>query len=245
MTRAWISAASSVTVLFAMLTVCAVGRAAARFSVPARADQLIVVSSPTADPPGPGYLATLQTYGRASAASPWQRVLGPWQAETGFGHLVAASVRHEGDGATPAGVFGLDSVMYGNRQDPGGLHYAYHRLACGDWWDEDPYSRSYNHFVHVRCGVTPAFAAWSEPLWEETVAYPYFAVIRFNVNPVRGGASATGSGIFLHSWVGGATAGCVAVRERGLLRMLRWLRPSAHPVIEIGTDSEVVPATRG
>jgi L,D-peptidoglycan transpeptidase YkuD (ErfK/YbiS/YcfS/YnhG family) len=76
-------------------------------------------------------------------------------------------------------------------------------------------------------------------LWTETVAYAYLAVIRFNVDPVIGGENAPGSGIFFHSWVGGATAGCVALPESRLLAILRWLRPATHPVVEIGTDAEV------
>jgi L,D-peptidoglycan transpeptidase YkuD (ErfK/YbiS/YcfS/YnhG family) len=228
------------------LTARAATRAAAgaasrftRFAIPPGADQLIVVSSPTADPPPPAYAATLRAYDRANAGSAWQEVVGPWQAETGYGHLVSPAVRREGDGATPIGVFGVGATIYGNQPKPTGLHYAYHRLVCGDWWDEDPYSPSYNEFVHVACGVTPAFASWSEPLWTETVAYPYLVVIRFNMNPVHGGAHAPGSGIFLHSWVGGATAGCVAIHESQLLEIVRWLKPSAHPIIAIGTTGQV------
>jgi len=214
----------------------------AEMAIPSSANQLIVVSSPSDDPPG--YLATLRVYERANRSSAWRLVFGPWQAETGSGHLLAAGARREGDHATPVGVFGIGGTMYGNDPNPGGLHYAYHRLGCGDWWDEDPYSPKYNRFVHVPCGVTPSFAAWSEPLWTETVAYPYFAVTRFNMNPTRGGANALGSGIFLHSWIGGATEGCVALHEPQLLKVLRWLKPSAHPVIEIGTDAQVrAPAT--
>jgi L,D-peptidoglycan transpeptidase YkuD (ErfK/YbiS/YcfS/YnhG family) len=217
-----------------------------RFAIPAGADQLVVVSSPTADPPAPAYLATLLAYDRTNASRAWRQVSGPWPAETGSGHLVAAAVRREGDHATPIGVFGFGATIYGNQPKPAGLHYAYHRLACGDWWDEDPYSPRYNQFVHVACGLTPAFASWSEPLWTETVAYPYFAVIRFNVNPVQRGSDAPGSGIFLHSWVGGATEGCVAVHESQLVQILRWLKPSAHPVIEIGTTNQVtLPPTTG
>lgn len=207
--------------------------------IPATADQLIVVSSPTVDPPSPGYLATLRTYQRTGPKAPWRPVFRPWQAETGSGHLLA--VRREGDHATPIGVFGIGPTMYGYRPRPPGLHYAYHRLVCGDWWDEDPYSPRYNRFVHVPCGVTPGFASWSEPLWTETVAYPYFAVIQFNTSPVVTGANAPGSGIFLHSWVRGATQGCIALPEGGLLAVLRWLRPSAHPAIETGTNAEVGP----
>ena len=122
---------------------------AGRLQVPADAEQLIVVSSPTSDPPAPGYLASLRAYERAGSASPWRTVFSTWQAETGSGHLLPADPRREGDHATPIGVFGIGATMYGNEPNPGGLHYAYHRLVCGDWWDEDPYSPQYNRFVHV------------------------------------------------------------------------------------------------
>jgi L,D-peptidoglycan transpeptidase YkuD (ErfK/YbiS/YcfS/YnhG family) len=208
-----------------------------RFEIPADADQLVVVSSPTYDPTE--HIATLRAFQRARAAARWRAVFGPWPAETGYGHLRDA--RRERDGSTPTGVFGVGATVYGIRPAPGGLRYRYHRLVCGDWWDEDPYSARYNHLVHVPCALTPPFASWSEALWTGTAAYPYFAVIRFNMGPVVGGRSAPGSGIFLHSWVGGATAGCVAVPEARLLALLRWLKPSAHPVVEIGTDREVEP----
>ena len=236
------AALAALAVLFVVLAAPAAAWAAGsrrtRFEIPARADQLMVVSSPTYDPPPPGYLATFRTYERADRWSRWRPVFGSWQAEIGYGQL--RDVRHEGDGSTPTGVFGIVPRMYGNAPNPG-LHYPYHRLICGDWWDEDPESPEYNRFVHLPCGVTPAFASWSEPLWTETVAYPYFAVVRFNMDPIRTGRGAPGSGIFLHSWIGGPTAGCVALPEAQLLDVLRWLNPSSHPVIEIGTSHEVDP----
>ena len=212
---------------------------AARLIIPRSAGQLIVVSSPTAHPPPPQDLATLRAYARSRPGSPWRLVHGSWTVETGSGHLVAAAERREGDRATPIGVFAFGPTIYGNAQDPGGLHYRYHRLICGDWWDEDPSSATYNRFVHVPCGVTPSFAPGSEPLWTETRAYPYFAVIDFNIAPIRAGARATGSGIFLHSWLDAPTEGCVALPESRLLEILRWLRPAQHPVIEIGTNGEL------
>ncbi len=219
--------------------------ARAGVQISAGADQLIVVWSATSDPSAPGYLATLRTYQRANSRSPWRPVFAAWQAETGSGHLLPAAARREGDHATPIGVFGIGSTMYGIDPNPGGLHYAYHQLVCGDWWDEDPYSSQYNQFVHVPCAATPSFAAWSEALWTETVAYPYFAVIRFNMSPVVSGPGALGSGIFLHSWMGTATEGCVALPEPELLEVLRWLTPSAHPVIEIATGAQVTPLAVG
>jgi L,D-peptidoglycan transpeptidase YkuD (ErfK/YbiS/YcfS/YnhG family) len=133
-------------------------------------------------------------------------------------------------------VFGIGATIYGNRPTPVGLRYRYRHLVCGDWWDEDPYSPRYNQFVHVPCNTRPGFAAGSEALWTETIAYPYFAVLQFNTGPVIGGRNAPGSAIFLHSWVGGPTNGCIALPQAQLLRLLRWLEPAAHPVVEIGTD---------
>ena len=210
----------------------------ARFRIPASARQLVVVSSPTYNPAD--YLATFQSFRRANATSPWEPVFPAWQAEIGSGHIV--DVRHEGDRATPTGVYPFGLTMYGTRPDPGGLHAAYHQLVCGDWWDEDPYSSQYNQFVHVSCGTTPPFAAWSEPLWTETRGdrgYPYLAVIDYNDNPTVAGVNAPGSGIFLHTWMDAPTEGCIALPITDLLKVLRWLEPADHPVIEIGTDAEV------
>ncbi len=216
----------------------ATGVAHARFAIPASARQLIVVSSPTYDPAD--YLATFRSFRRAGAGSAWEPVFPAWRAEIGSGHIV--DVRHEGDHATPTGVYGFGPIMYGTRPNPGGLHEPYHRLVCGDWWDEDPYSSEYNRFVHVACGTTPPFAAWSEPLWTETQGdrgYPYLAVIDYNDDPTVSGPEAPGSGIFLHAWMDAPTEGCLALPLPELLQVLRWLEPSDHPVIEIGTDAEV------
>jgi len=226
---------SSLALLAAPSAALAAHAASSRFSIPASARELIVVSSATYDPPE--HLASFRAFARASAGSPWKPVFGPWQAETGAGELV--NVRHEGDHATPTGVYGIGTTMYGNEPNPGELREPYHRLVCGDWWDEDPYSAQYNHFVHVPCDSTPVFAEWSEALWTETIAYPYFAVIEYNDHPIVAGADAPGSGIFLHAWVGEATEGCVALHIGELLDVLRWLDPADHPVIEIGTDTEV------
>jgi L,D-peptidoglycan transpeptidase YkuD (ErfK/YbiS/YcfS/YnhG family) len=210
---------------------------APRFRIPASADQLIIVSSPTYDPPR--HIASLRAYQRTGPSTPWHLTFGPYPAELGYGNL--RDHRREGDGSTPTGTYAMGTRIYGNRSNPGGLNYAYHHLACGDWWDEDPYSPRYNQFVHVACGVTPGFAAGSEALWTEPVPYPFFAVIRFNVDPTQGGRTAPGSAIFLHSWVDGPTAGCVALPRTRLLAILRWLDPHRHPVIEIGTDREAGP----
>jgi L,D-peptidoglycan transpeptidase YkuD (ErfK/YbiS/YcfS/YnhG family) len=169
---------------------------------------------------------------RATTAqlSLWQcgrRVAGPWVARVGRNGL---SSRHrEGDGTTPLGTFRLGPVVYGLDPSPG-VHLAYHRLVCGDWWDEDAASPGYNSFRHVACGTRPPFGGDSEALWQETVAYREFAVVEYNAAPARPGR---GSAIFLHDDVGGPTNGCISLPRPELLQVLRWLRPSPAAQIEI------------
>ena len=122
------------------------------------------------------------------------------------------------------------ATMYGTRPNPGGLHEAYHRLVCGDWWDEDPYSSRYNQFVHVACGTTPPFAAWSEPLWTETQGdrgYPYLAVIDYNDQPDHRRAGSTRLGHLPARLDGRAnTRGASPCLSPSCCRVLRWLEPS-------------------
>jgi L,D-peptidoglycan transpeptidase YkuD (ErfK/YbiS/YcfS/YnhG family) len=158
----------------------------------------------------------------------WDQVGGPWPAHLGRNGLSAA--RREGDGTTPAGVFALGRTVYGTAPNPG-TRLRYHRLVCGDWWDGDPTSPTYNTFVHLRCGVQAPFGGDTEPLWTETVAYRHFAVIGFNTGPIVRGR---GSGIFLHRSTGKATNGCVSLALPQLVRLLRWLSPEARPAIAIG-----------
>jgi L,D-peptidoglycan transpeptidase YkuD (ErfK/YbiS/YcfS/YnhG family) len=156
-----------------------------------------------------------------------KRVFGPWRARVGRNGLSAH--HREGDGTTPTGTFRVGPVVYGIDPDPG-VSLRYHRLACGDWWDEDPRSATYNMFRHVACGARPAFGGGSEALWRISPQYRYFAVIGFNTGAVPG----HGSAIFLHVSAGHPTAGCVSLPESQLLRVLRWLRPAAHPVVHLG-----------
>jgi L,D-peptidoglycan transpeptidase YkuD (ErfK/YbiS/YcfS/YnhG family) len=231
----WRAATAFTAVVAMMLAVGGPARAASGAdtglrAVPRSSRELIVVTAPRASATS----GTLTAEVRSAPGARWRRVLGPWPAELGRRGLSAH--RQEGDGTTPLGIFAIAPTLYGNAPRPRGLRERYRRLGCGDWWDEDPGSPRYNRFVVVPCGVTPGFAAGSEALWTETVAYPYFAVIEFNAHPIRRGPGAPGSGIFVHSWVDGTTAGCVAIHRSRLLSLLGWLAPSRRPVIAISVN---------
>jgi L,D-peptidoglycan transpeptidase YkuD (ErfK/YbiS/YcfS/YnhG family) len=175
--------------------------------------------------------ASLRIWRRAGEC--WVAAGGPYPARLGRSGLSAN--RREGDGTTPAGTFRIHPVMYGNEANPG-VSFRYRRVRCGDWWDEDPSSPTYNTFQHVRCGRRPPFAAGSEGMWQNPRAYPFLAVIEFNMRPVVPGR---GSGIFLHADTGRATNGCVSLRRGDLRRVLRWLRPARMPHVAIGTPRQL------
>jgi L,D-peptidoglycan transpeptidase YkuD (ErfK/YbiS/YcfS/YnhG family) len=188
-------------------------------SGPAR--QLVTVDAPSAR----STTAVVRVYVRAGRC--WRGVAGPWPAHVGRSGL---SARHrEGDGTTPLGTFRLGAVAYGTGLDPG-TKLAYHVLVCGDWWDEDPGSPTYNSFRHVACGTSPPFHGDSEALWLQTHAYAQFAVIDYNTSPAVPGA---GSAIFIHVDVGEPTNGCVSLPAADLDELLRLLRPADAPVVAI------------
>ncbi|MBD0330477.1 MAG: L,D-transpeptidase family protein, partial [Thermoleophilia bacterium] len=171
--------------------------------------------------------ATLRTWRRVAGC--WRPVAGPYPARVGRNGL--RRHRREGDGTTPIGTFRIGSTMYGNRPNPG-VHYRYVRLRCGDWWVEDPRSPAYNTFQRVGCNRPPPFRVITADMSKERRAFPYLAVVEFNMRPVVPGR---GSGIFLHAQTGGPTNGCISLARPQLVRVLRWLSPRATPRIAIGT----------
>jgi L,D-peptidoglycan transpeptidase YkuD (ErfK/YbiS/YcfS/YnhG family) len=183
--------------------------------------QLVTVTAP----PG-ATTASLSLWQRTDGC--WRRAAGPWAARLGRTGL--STHKHEGDGSTPTGTYRLGATVYGIAPNPG-WRGPYHRLVCGDWWDEDPASPAYNTFQHVSCGARPPFGGNSEALWTITPQYRYFLVIEYNADPVVAGR---GSAIFVHVKKDPATAGCVSLPDRLLVRLLRWLRPAADPAIRIG-----------
>ena len=218
---------------------------AGRLQVPADAEQLIVVSSPTSDPPAPGYLASLRAYERAGGASPWRTVFSTWQAETGSGHLLAADRAARGRSRHPDGRVRHRRDDVRERAQP---RRAALRLSPAG--------------VRRLVGRGSVFAA-VQPLRPRAlrVHAPVRGLVggatdrddrlsvlrgdRVQHEPDDRGRKRAELGMFLGSWVGEATEGCVALPEAKLLELLRWLEPPAHPVIEISTDREPAPLSPG
>jgi L,D-peptidoglycan transpeptidase YkuD (ErfK/YbiS/YcfS/YnhG family) len=152
----------------------------------------------------------------------------PFRAQTGSGGLLPIAQRVPGDYATPTGLFPFGTVIYGNSPVSPSTRYPYHHLVCGDWWDEQPGSPTYDTFQHVPCTITPAYGGDSEALWTETVPYQHFIDIAMPHPPDNG------AGIFLHDDMPeGYTEGCVALPNAELNAVLRWLNPADAPHILI------------
>jgi L,D-peptidoglycan transpeptidase YkuD (ErfK/YbiS/YcfS/YnhG family) len=177
--------------------------------------QHIVVTAPS----------TASTTATLSLLECGRRVLGPYRVHVGARGLSAH--RHEGDGTTPIGTFRIGATLYGLDPNPG-VRLRYHRLRCGDWWDGDSRSPTYNTFRHVACGRAPPFGGDSEALWRNTTAYRELAFIEYNAAPAVPGL---GSAIFLHVDTGRPTNGCISVPRPQLIAILRRLQVGARITI--------------
>jgi L,D-peptidoglycan transpeptidase YkuD (ErfK/YbiS/YcfS/YnhG family) len=168
---------------------------------------------------------TLEAYERDGGV--WKVFAGPVTAHVGYNGF--AQDKHEGDGRTPAGVFGF-SFAFGTEPDPG-THLAYRPVTSDDVWVDDPSSSLYNTWQ-----TGPSNGRWrSAEQLDQPGPYAHAAVIAYNTSRTPG----KGSAIFLHVSLGRPTSGCVSVDASVLVQLLRWLDPGRDPVIVMGPSSYV------
>jgi D-alanyl-D-alanine dipeptidase len=187
--------------------------------------------------------ATVYRLERDSPKNPWRMAGNPvkailgrtglaWDEETGR----AASgqpFKKEGDGKSPAGIFGIGTV-YGaapaNSPDVQKFHLPYRQVTSDLECVDDVKSAQYNRLVERSRIASPDWDS-SEKINSLTGSvYRWLAVIDYNHNGSRKGA---GSCIFLHvaSADGRGTAGCTALKEPDLLELFHWIDPRKSPVI--------------
>jgi len=160
----------------------------------------------------------------------WQNVFEPMDAVIGKNGFAPAEEKREGDGKTPSGIyplqltFGYDTTI--------GTKMPYRQAMTDDIWVDDQNADDYNRWVKK----SETQAASYEMMKREDDLYKYGIVIEYNTDPVVKG---NGSAIFLHIWKGKdmPTAGCVAVSEENILRILEWLDPAASPLIIMGINN--------
>lgn len=169
------------------------------------------------------------TIGRNGAA--WGRGLHPAQA--------GGPQKREGDGRAPAGVFTLGEAFgYAAQRDTG---LAYAPMQASHYCIDVPASPLYNRIVDSARVGAAAVEGSTEPMRRDLhangdIRYKEGFVIQHNPDNVSG----AGSCIFAHLWKapGEPTAGCTAMAEPMMDRLLAWLDDKRHPVFVLLPEAE-------
>ena len=137
--------------------------------------------------------------------------------------------RVEGNGTSPAGVYSF-GMLFGIKDDPGGLKESYKKVDDDDYWDGDNNSDTYNQYVKGSEKPSSWNPGASEHLIDYKYSYNYSVMVNYNVDPTIKGK---GSAIFLHCTYPGSlySAGCIAIPESKMLRTLRMIDDNAYIVI--------------
>jgi L,D-peptidoglycan transpeptidase YkuD (ErfK/YbiS/YcfS/YnhG family) len=160
----------------------------------------------------------------------WRLAFEPVDAAIGRNGLAHPQEKREGDGKTPSGIYPL-KLAFGYDESVK-TKMPYRQTLPDDVWVDDPDSLDYNRWVKLKETQAGSF----ERMRRDDDLYKYGVVIEYNTDPVVRG---NGSAIFLHLWkcAGMPTAGCVAVAEENILKILEWLNPVAHPLMILGAEN--------
>jgi len=169
------------------------------------------------------------TIGRAGSA--WGIGLNPAQAD--------GPQKHEGDGRAAAGVYRIGEVFgYAASAD---TRMPYAAMTDTDWCVDVDGSPYYNQIVDAKKVGDKAVQGASEPMRRDLhmngdPRYKIGFVIEHNAKGKPGG----GSCIFAHLWTSptDTTAGCTAMPEPVMRRLLAWLKPEEQPVFVLLPQGE-------
>lgn len=211
-------------------------RAAAPVVLPWNAaEQMVVVVTPEWD----ANHGLLHTFERSNGS--WNEVgrsqpvmVGRNGSAWGLGlhsDLPAGPVKREGDGRSPAGVFDIGTAFgYAGRVE---TSLPYSAMQRSHYCMDVSASPLYNQIVDAREVGDNAVAGSTEPMRLDLHSagdqrYRLGFVIEHNPQ-ARPDA---GSCIFAHLWKqpGDVTAGCTAMDDGSMTRLLDWLRPDRRPV---------------
>lgn len=213
----------------------------------AQARQLVVVSTPGWD----HSQGTLQLWTRPRVGAPWQRSGSPFPAWIGRSGSAWRSDRveedtldwvgprkREGDGRSPAGLFVLGDLWGYAPQPPEGVRLPYHASDDRDRCVDDVAAVAYNQLRRAAPATGTTADPWqsAEHLRLPTDHYKLLVPIGYNGLLTQAGARSprpgAGSCIFLHIAPPPAagTAGCTALTEADLQRLLRALEPMPPPL---------------
>lgn len=149
--------------------------------------------------------------------------------------------KHEGDKRAPAGIFHLGTTFGYAPQHPDGVTMPYRTATDRDYFVDAADSPVYNQWQQIPVGeANDPKSRWAscERMRRDDAVYEFGMVVNHNTDapvPFRGSA------IFVHVWGSPetATSGCTAMAREDLLRLLRWLRPEAKPLLVQVPEAEL------
>ena len=119
----------------------------------------------------------------------------------------------EGDKSTPRGIFSLGKVYYrADKVDVPATKLKLNKIRKNMGWCNDPKNKYYNSEIKINKKIK------HEKLFRKDNKYNYILVINYNKKKVPN----KGSAIFIHLTKNyKSTAGCVAMKEKDFLIMLK------------------------
>ncbi len=155
----------------------------------------------------------------------WQDASGPFDVTVGKNGLAAAKYKREGDRRTPMGIYPLGAVFGYTSFIKTRMPYIQATSEC--YWVDDPCSSEYNRWVKGK----PSRAS-GERMKRRDHFYKLGIIVEYNTHRTMKGR---GSAIFVHIWrrPGCVTGGCVAMSEKNLRKVVKWLKPQFNPMILI------------
>ena len=204
-----------ITLAFAV-AVMAQERTFGGYTLPKECNQAFVVS-----PDKEGYIAELVSYDGESEQREFFA-----RCTIGYGGTAEPTAKREGDGKSPEGVWALRRGLCYTKDFESA--FPVEQYDENYMWVEEPESADYNTLVR-----DPLPDAKGDRLWaRRNTQFRYIVVVEYNTDPIVKGA---GSAIFIHAWrsEGKPTAGCVAMAEEDVRRLIERLDPKLNPHIVI------------
>lgn len=139
--------------------------------------------------------------------------------------------KREGDGRSPAGVFDIGTAF--GYAGQAGTRLPYAAMQASHYCMDVSASPLYNRIVDAREVGDAAVAGSTEPMRRDLhLAGDQRYRLGFTIEHNPQARPDAGSCIFAHLWkqAGDSTAGCTAMNDPTMTRLLDWLRPDQRPV---------------
>jgi L,D-peptidoglycan transpeptidase YkuD (ErfK/YbiS/YcfS/YnhG family) len=189
-------------------------------------EQIVLVTNTEISSP----LVTIQTLEKID--DQWKKKFSDIRGSIGGNGFSPKGKKREGDKTSPTGIFDLGPAFgYAEHVETA---MDYRQATEQDYWIDDPQSDHYNQWVTLE--EPPSVS--HERMKRDDNLYKLGIVVQYNTEETVKGH---GSAIFthIHREPGAPTAGCVALPEGDLSRIIKWLNPDKKPLIIMGTASEL------